>query len=161
MVKIDIEVPYHLLVNINISNSWEHKWVINTGIQLNYNLKKENLPKACNFIKKESLAQVFSCEFCRISKNTFFNRTPPDDCFCFSQLLKWQVFLPRLKLFSRIPEIFCICGNVSNVNEWMNVLSLFWLVESEEIYERIVVRQNLFLYLFSLSWMLCEWVVHI
>ena len=25
-----------------------------------------------NFIKKESPAQVFSCEFCEISKNTFF-----------------------------------------------------------------------------------------
>ena len=33
-------------------------------------------PQACNFIKKETLAQVFSCEFCQISKNTFFNRTP-------------------------------------------------------------------------------------
>ena len=30
-----------------------------------------------NFIKKEALAQVFSCEFCEISKNTFFYRTPP------------------------------------------------------------------------------------
>ena len=28
-----------------------------------------------NFIEKESLAQVFSCEFCEISKNTFFYRT--------------------------------------------------------------------------------------
>ena len=27
---------------------------------------------ACNFIKKETLAQVFSCEFCEIFKNTFF-----------------------------------------------------------------------------------------
>ena len=27
-------------------------------------------------IKKEALAQVFSCEFCEISKNTFFYRTP-------------------------------------------------------------------------------------
>ena len=27
---------------------------------------------ACNFIKKETLAQVFSCQFCEISKNTFF-----------------------------------------------------------------------------------------
>ena len=26
----------------------------------------------CNFIKKETLAQVFSREFCEISKNTFF-----------------------------------------------------------------------------------------
>ena len=28
-------------------------------------------PEACNFIKKETLAQVFSCEFCEVSKNTF------------------------------------------------------------------------------------------
>ena len=27
---------------------------------------------ACNFIKIETLAQVFFCEFCEISKNTFF-----------------------------------------------------------------------------------------
>ena len=30
------------------------------------------MPEACNFIKKETLAQMFSCEFCQISKNTFF-----------------------------------------------------------------------------------------
>ena len=29
-------------------------------------------PEAYNFIKKETLAQVFSCEFCEISKSTFF-----------------------------------------------------------------------------------------
>ena len=29
-------------------------------------------PEACNFIQKETLAQVFSCEFYEISKNTFF-----------------------------------------------------------------------------------------
>ena len=29
-----------------------------------------------NFTKKETLAQVFSCEFCAVSKNTFFYRTP-------------------------------------------------------------------------------------
>ena len=34
-------------------------------------------PEACNFFKKESVAQVFSCEFCEISKNTFLT----DDCF--------------------------------------------------------------------------------
>ena len=36
--------------------------------------------EACSFIKKETLAQVFSCEFYEISKNTF-HRTPLDDCF--------------------------------------------------------------------------------
>ena len=30
------------------------------------------LPQVCNFVKKETLAQVFSCEFCEISKNIFF-----------------------------------------------------------------------------------------
>ena len=35
-------------------------------------MKKGVRPEACNFIKKETLAQVFSCEFCEISKNTFF-----------------------------------------------------------------------------------------
>ena len=34
--------------------------------------KKGVLPKSCNFIKKESLALVFSGEFCEISKKTYF-----------------------------------------------------------------------------------------
>ena len=33
--------------------------------------------RACNFIKKETLAQVFSYEFCEIPKNTFLYRTAP------------------------------------------------------------------------------------
>ena len=33
--------------------------------------------KACNFIKKETLVQVSSCEFLGIFKNTFFYKTPP------------------------------------------------------------------------------------
>ena len=41
--------------------------------------------QACNFIniiKKDSLAQVFSCEFCKISKNNVSDRTPLGACFC-------------------------------------------------------------------------------
>ena len=33
---------------------------------------KKTLAQANNFIKLETLAQVFSCEFCEISKDTFF-----------------------------------------------------------------------------------------
>ena len=29
-------------------------------------------PEVCNFIKKETLTQVFSCEICQISKNIIF-----------------------------------------------------------------------------------------
>ena len=32
--------------------------------------------EACNFIKKETLAQVFSCEFYKTFKNAFSFRTP-------------------------------------------------------------------------------------
>ena len=35
--------------------------------------------QACSFIKKEALAQVFFCEFCKIFKNTFFYITPLAD----------------------------------------------------------------------------------
>ena len=33
-------------------------------------------------LKKETLVEVFSSEICEIFKNTFFYRTPLDDCFC-------------------------------------------------------------------------------
>ena len=42
----------------------------NTGDRVSFLIKLQ--AEACNFIKKETLAQEFSCEFCEISKNTFF-----------------------------------------------------------------------------------------
>ena len=40
------------------------------------------MAKATNFIKKETLAQVLSCEFCKICKDMFFtDRIPLGDCF--------------------------------------------------------------------------------
>ena len=35
----------------------------------------ENKHEARNFIKKETLVQLFSCEFCEISKNPFSQNT--------------------------------------------------------------------------------------
>ena len=49
------------------------KRIRNTSNSHHTHLKKT---QACNFIKKETLAQVFSCESCEISKNIFFLRTP-------------------------------------------------------------------------------------
>ena len=45
---------------------------------------------ACNFSKKEALAQVFSCEFYEISKNTFLHRT---SLVAASMLLHMNVFI--------------------------------------------------------------------
>ena len=42
----------------------------NTSPRVSFLIKLQD--EACNFIKKETLAQVFSGEFCKISKNTFF-----------------------------------------------------------------------------------------
>ena len=42
--------------------------------------------QACNVIKKESLAQVFSCEFFEISKNNFFYRTRPVAGFMYNYM---------------------------------------------------------------------------
>ena len=47
----------------------------------------------CNFIKKETMAQVFSCEFCEIFKNTFFYRTPLDDCFWSEHSANYNLWL--------------------------------------------------------------------
>ena len=41
----------------------------NTRDRVSFLIKLQDEP--CNFIKKEALAQLFSCEFCEISKNTF------------------------------------------------------------------------------------------
>ena len=41
-------------------------------------------PEACNFIKKEFLAQVLSCEFCEFPKNTFL-----------TEHLRWLFFFPH------------------------------------------------------------------
>ena len=64
-------------------------------------------PEACNFIKKETLTQVFSCEFCEVFKNTFFHRTPPAASVYemqhrsemgYSRNMIWK------KMFIRLPE---------------------------------------------------------
>ena len=47
--------------------------------------------KACNFIKKETLAQVFSCEFCGIFKNTFFYVTPLVTASVRESLKNWNL----------------------------------------------------------------------
>ena len=45
----------------------------NTCARVSFLLK---LQAFCDLTRKEILAQVFSCEFCEICKNTYFYRTP-------------------------------------------------------------------------------------
>ena len=49
-------------------------------LEISQNLQK-NRPQACNFVIKETLAQVFPVNFAKFLRTRFY-RTPPDDCFC-------------------------------------------------------------------------------
>ena len=50
----------------------------------------------------ETLAQVFSCEFCEISKNTFFYRTPPVAASDITKI--WKPIAVCVKI--------CLCENL-------------------------------------------------
>ena len=48
-----------------------------TGKHLCQSLFFNKVVEVCNFIKKETVAEMFSCEFCKISKTTFSYITLP------------------------------------------------------------------------------------
>ena len=57
------------------------------------------------------MAQVFSCEFCEISRSTFFYRTPLGECSCTCPILVTGVYseprqISKMELFSRIVHVF-------------------------------------------------------
>ena len=56
---------FYKKVFLNISQVSEE----NTCAKASFLIK---LPEVCNFIKKETLAQVFFCQFYKTFKNTFF-----------------------------------------------------------------------------------------
>ena len=92
--------------------------------------------EACNFVKKEYLAQVFSCEFCKISKNIFSYRTPsvaasvyPRLCIKSLYLLGFNFLILLLKssklfLFFISIEIICQTLEANNANELRTYLPL-------------------------------------
>ena len=70
--------------------------------------KKVKLKIVISFIKKETLAQVFSCEYCLIFKNTFFHRTP---LVVASRPygLRFLIQIKAIKSFWNMFEISCDC----------------------------------------------------
>ena len=62
-----------------------------------------------NLIKKKTLAQVFSCQFCEISKNTFSYRRPPVAAADFFKcLFVTSHTLPPPLLYSEVLFLFLI-----------------------------------------------------
>ena len=92
-----------------------------------------NKAQACNFIKKETLAQVFSCEFWNISKNTFFTEhirtTASGESF---KIIIQSPYLHRsINLYrSSRPEVFCKRG----------VLRKFAKFTGKQLWQRLLFR---------------------
>ena len=81
---------------------------------VNYFRKKVNL-KFDNFLKKETLAHVFSCEFCEISK-TFFTEHLWATASVYSLVI--------IKFF-RFFDYLIVLNEVS-VNYWQNIPTVRW-----------------------------------
>ena len=80
----------------------------NFSYSIDSSSRPEVICKTCNFIKKETLAQVFSCEFCEISKNTFSYRTPP---IAASSLSLFKINLRKAKWL--VILIYCLSSQSS------------------------------------------------
>ena len=92
--------------------------------------------QAWNFIKKETLAQVFSCEFCEISKYTFSYMTHPVAASS-SQIRAFLICFMSPRIFTEPNGIQRrdICGNVFNLtgNFQQNNFWLFWFFFSQSL----------------------------
>ena len=74
-----------------------------TGKHLCHSFFCRKVAKVATLFKKETMAQVFSCEFCEISKNTFSYRTP---LVAASEPLIWTFFTQYfLSFFSHIFQL--------------------------------------------------------
>ena len=62
-------------------------------------------PEAYNFIKKETLAHVFSCEFCDISKNIFFYRTPPVAAYKVRKNFAYETYSEKKGLYMKSKQL--------------------------------------------------------
>ena len=66
--------PYYIKSSRNVRSSHQRCFVKKMFFEISQNSQENTCVRVSIkkvFIKKETLAQVFSCEFCEISKNTF------------------------------------------------------------------------------------------
>ena len=75
-------------------------------------------PQACNFIKKETPTQMFSCEFCEILRKPFLQNT----CFwslAFRHFVSSRIFQYCFKLYffvcMKIEETFSVLEHLNRV----------------------------------------------
>ena len=68
--------------------------------------------RPATLLKKESLAQVFSCEFCDISKNIFSLQNTSGGCFNLKNLCRIFNFIFSLFIFCAYSQVEQIMSNI-------------------------------------------------
>ena len=95
--------------------------------------------QVCNFIKIETLAQAFSCEFCKISKSTFSYRLPTVAPSAACSFIKIEI--PTKMFFYEFGKI---SKNIfwQSTSRWLllKFICEFW----EHLFHRVPLRKCLF-----------------
>ena len=82
--------------------------------------------EACNFIEKEALAQVLSCKFCEISKNTFFTEHLRTNAFAW-QIINSVVQEVNHKKHLSCNFVLCISTKISvSQHQWYLCVPFFF-----------------------------------
>ena len=78
---------------------------------LHYQKQENTFARVSFYIKKKTLAQLLSIEFCKISKNIFFTEHLCDDCFCitftFPFVSQQYRMILALSSFKQTPVAIC------------------------------------------------------
>ena len=118
-------------------------------LRISQNLQESICARASfliNFIKKETLAQVFSCEFCELSKNTFLQRTPlmtASECLTWFQINSMKANPEKFQFMilskTRRPEYnLLIDSNVIKESADMELLRL--IINNKLSFEKHIAR---------------------
>ena len=94
-------------------------------------------PSPATSLKRETLAQVFSCEFCEIFQEHLFYRTPLDVCFCtlktylkFCEQVKWNAAISgkvRTEIPGRSVANTSKQANAENINRSNSLYTVYSL----------------------------------
>ena len=103
-------------------------------------------PEACSFIKKETLAQAFSCEFCEIYKNTFCYRTP---LVAASGVLAQQTFVLMKTSWRCLEDVFRLEDVLKTSwrrleHVWPRRIYWSWARRLEDVFWRHEAKANIF-----------------
>ena len=89
--------------------------------------------QACSFIKKDTLTQVFFCEFCEISKNVFFTKHLWTTASVLTKLYSLKAFTSNTHDSKTLEKVFVNFGQWSHEPcSWRYVI-IFFVKESKVV----------------------------